>query len=143
MAGPVHSGSRANVKYDAAHPGATAAREQEWLAAEAVDRREAREAANARTRRAVGWMVPPAVLAAAASTVLWWTPGFSATDTEAAIIASAVAALLAVWIIPLANRLAKPLAGSAADDQLLFTAALASAAAAAVHFAVIGMHFAE
>ena len=117
--------------------------EQEWLAADVADRREAQEATKAGMRRAITWVAPPAILAAAASTVLWWTPGFSAAETGAATIASAVAALLAVWVIPLANRLARPLAGSAADDRLLFTAALASAAAAAVHFTVIGMHFAE
>lgn len=143
MAGSVHSGSRAKNEPVVAGKGRTAAVEQEWLAAEVVDRREAEEAAKARKRRAVTWVTPPAVLAAAASTVLWWTPGFSAADTGAAIIASVAAALLAVWIIPLTNRLARPLVGSAADDRLLFTAALASAAAAAVHFSVIGMHFAE
>jgi hypothetical protein len=143
MAGPSHSGSRAKNEPVVAGNGRAAAVEQEWLAAEVVDRREAQEAAKARIRRAVAWVVPPAALAAAASTVLWWTPGFSAANTGAAIIASAVAAALAVWIIPLTNRLARPLAGSAADDRLLFTAALASTAAAAVHFTVIGMHFAE
>ena len=143
MAGPVHSGSRAKNELLAAGNSRAETVEQEWLAAEVVDRREAEEAGKERTRRAVAWVVPPAVLAAATSTILWWTPGFSAAETGAAIIASAVAALLAVWIIPLINRLARPLVGSAADDLLLFTAALASAAAAAVHFTVIGMHFAE
>ncbi|HJQ51294.1 MAG TPA: hypothetical protein VJ838_12345 [Gaiellaceae bacterium] len=143
MAGPVHSGSRAKNEPVATGNGRAAAVEQEWRAAEATDRREAQAAGKARFRRAVTLTAPPAVVAAAASTVLWWTPGFSPTNTGAAIIASAVAALLAVWIIPLTNRLARPLAGSAADDRLLFTAALASASAAAVHFSVIGMHFAE
>lgn len=142
MAGPVHSGSGARNDAVAAGNAKAATIEHEWLAAEAIDRREAEEA-KARIRRAVARLAPPAALAAAASTVLWWTPGFSAVDTRATIIASAVAALLAVWIIPLANRVARPLADSGADDRLLFTAALASTSAAAVHFSVIGMHFAE
>lgn len=142
MAGPVHSGSRAKDESVAASDGA-AAMEQEWFAAEAVDRLEARDATRRERRGAIARAVPPAVLTALASTVLWWTPGFSAANTEAAIIASAVAALLAVWIIPLINRLARPLPRSGADDRLLYAAALASAGAAAVHFAVIGMHFAE
>lgn len=143
MAGPVQSGSRANDGYATADASAVAALEQEWFAAEATDRREARAAARARTRRAVVLLAPPAVLAAAASTVLWWTPGFSAANTGSAIIACAVSALLAVGITPLTNRMATGLAGSGAGDRLLFTAALASAGAAAVHFSVIGMHFAE
>jgi hypothetical protein len=87
--------------------------------------------------------MPAAVVAAVAPTVLWWSPGFSAANTMAAVIASAIAALIAVSIVPLTNRVAMPLAGSGADNPLLFTAALASAGAAAIHFGVIGMHFDE
>ncbi len=143
MAVSGHSASRATREPVAPGGGRAGAVEPEWLAAEAVERLEAEEAAESRARRAVTRATPPAILAAAASTVLWWTPGFSATDTAAAILASTVAALLALWIVPLTNRLARPLAGSAPDDLLLFTAALASAGAAAVHFSVIGMHFDE
>jgi hypothetical protein len=81
---------------------------------------------------------PAAVLAAALPLVLAWTPGFSTSDTVSAVVASAVAAAVAVSIALLADR-----AGSAAGDQLLFTAALASAGAAAIHFSVIRMHFEE
>lgn len=112
--------------------------QQEWREAGAADRTEA-----ARARNRLVLLLPAAVLAAAAPTVLWWTPGFSAADTGAAIIASAIAALAAVSIVPLADRLGRGLAGSGAGDRLLFTAALASAGAAAIHFSVIGMHFHE
>jgi hypothetical protein len=70
--------------------------------------------------------------------VLAWTPGFSTSDTVTATVASAVAAAVVVSIVLLADRV-----GSAAGDQLLFTAALASAGAAAIHFSVIRMHFEE
>jgi hypothetical protein len=117
--------------------------EQEWAEAATADRLEA---TGARQRKGGGLLrvlAPAAVVAAVAPTVLWWTPGFSAANTMAAVIASAVAALIAVSIVPLTNRLAMPLAGSGAGDLLLFTAALASAGAAAIHFMVIGMHFEE
>jgi hypothetical protein len=80
------------------------------------------------------WLLPWAVVAAAAPLVLAWTPGFSTSDTTAAVIAAAVAAALAVVTLPLADR---------GVDGLLFTAALASAGAAAIHFSVIKMHFDE
>jgi hypothetical protein len=116
--------------------------EREWREAAATDRREAvRARLTARSR--IGLLLLAATLAAAASTVLWWTPGFSTDDTKAAIIACAVAALVAVSIVPLANRVGAARDDSGSGDRLLFTAALASAGAAAIHFAVIGMHFDE
>src|SRR5438067_1486281 len=134
MAAPFHSGSRAKTESEVAGGTAAAAAEQEWLEAEALDRREAQKAARAGTRRLLARIVPVAVVAAVVPTVLWWTPGFSPANTEAALIASAVAALVAVSIVPFTNRLAMPLAGSGAGDRLLFLAALASAGAAAIHF---------
>lgn len=94
------------------------------------------------TRR-VRLLVASAAIAAAASSALAWTPGFSRTDTGAAILASAVAALLAIAVIPLAQRLGTVLSGSGAGEPLLFVAALASAGAAAIHFAAIKMHVEE
>lgn len=117
--------------------------EQEWREAAAADRMEATQARRRTRRHRLFILMPPAVAAAAAPLVLPWTPGFSTTNTEAAAIASAVTALLAVSIVPLANRLAVVLADSGAGDRLLFVAALASAGAAAVHFSVIRMHFGE
>jgi hypothetical protein len=117
--------------------------EKEWAEAAAADRLEAAPARQATARSHLRVLIPAAVVAAVAPTVLWWTPGFSAANTLAAVIASAVAALIAVSIVPLTNRLAMPLVGSGAGDRLLFTAALASAGAAAIHFQVIGMHFDE
>ncbi|MFL5959992.1 MAG: hypothetical protein ACJ75G_07000 [Gaiellaceae bacterium] len=83
-------------------------------------------------------LLPTAVLAAAAPLALAWTPGFSTSDTGAAAVAAAVAAALAVSTVPLADR-----ASSVSSDWILFTAALASAGAAAIHFSVIRMHFEE
>jgi hypothetical protein len=80
------------------------------------------------------WLLPWTVVAAAAPLALAWTPGFSTSDTTAAVVAAAVAAVLAVAIVPLTDRV---------GDRLLFTAALASAGAAAIHFSVIKMHFDE
>jgi len=109
--------------------------EQEWAEAATVERLEPGRAQQ-HTRLHV--LAPAAALSAVAPTVLWWTPGFSAANTTAAVLASLVAALIAVSIVPLANRLAIPHA-----NPLLFIAALASAGAAAIHFQVIGMHFDE
>jgi hypothetical protein len=117
--------------------------ELEWAEAATADQLEARRAHQPTARGRLGVLTPAAVLSAVAPTVLWWTPGFSAGHTMAAIFACVVAALIAISIVPLANRLANPPAGSGAGDQLLFTAALASAGAAAIHFLVIGMHFDE
>lgn len=127
----------------AADRGTAAATEQEWLAAEEIDRRETSDAAKSQVGRAVGLVVPMAALSAAASTVLWWTPGFSASDTGTAIVVTAAVALLAVAIVPLTNRAARPIAGASVGDGLLCTAALASVGAAAIHFTVIGMHLEE
>ena len=113
--------------------------EQEWADAARADRLERQSTAASR----LPVLIPAAAVAAVAPTVLWWTPGFSAADTPPAVIASAVAALIAVSIVPLTNRLARTVPASGAEDRLLFTAALASAGAAAIHFLVIGMHFDE
>lgn len=117
--------------------------EQEWAEAAVADRLEAVRGRQDTAVSRLPVLIPAAVVAAAAPTVLWWTPGFSSANTLAAVIASAVAALIAVSIVPLTNRLATTLAGSGAGDCLLFTAALGSAGAAAIHFEVIGMHFSE
>lgn len=117
--------------------------EQEWAESAVAERLEAVPGRQVTAGSRLRVLIPAAVVAAVAPTVLWWTPGFSATNTPAAVIASAVAALIAVSIIPLTNRLAVTLAGSGGGDRLLFTAALASVGAAAIHFQVIGMHFDE
>ena len=129
------SGSWGRTEGDvAAEPAAVRAWDQEWHEAAAADRTGTPQ---------LPLLVSVALVAAAAPLVLPWTPDFSTKDTTAAIIASAVAALLGVSIVPLANRVGAALAGSGAGDRVLFVAALASAGAAAIHFAVIKMHFAE
>jgi hypothetical protein len=117
--------------------------ELEWTEAATAERLEGVPAQQRTLGSRLRVLTPAAVVAAVAPTILWWTPGFSAANTVAAVTASAVAALIAVSIVPFTNRLAVPLAGSGSGDQLLFIAALASAGAAAIHFQVIGMHFSE
>jgi hypothetical protein len=117
--------------------------EQERAEAATADRLQARRAQQPTARGRLRALAPAAVLSAVAPTVLWWTPGFSAANTAAAVLASVVAALIAISIVPLTHRLAIRAVGSGAADALLFTAALASAGAAAIHFLVIGMHFDE
>jgi hypothetical protein len=94
--------------------------------------------ANPAVRDRVLLLVPWSVVAGLSSVLLAWTPGFAASDTGAAVTASAVVAIVAVAIAPLTR-----LVGGVMTDTLLFTAALASAGAAAIHFAVIRMHFDE
>ncbi|HJQ50261.1 MAG TPA: hypothetical protein VJ838_07100 [Gaiellaceae bacterium] len=95
-------------------------------------------------RPAAHWtlLVPWAAVAALLPTLLGWIPGFTASDTTAAVIASAVTAFVAVAIVSLTSFTAKSSSDSA-GDELLFIAALASAGAAAIHFSVIRMHFDE
>ena|SRR5690349_20835163 len=82
-------------------------------------------------------LVPWAVVAALLPTLLAWTPGFTASNAAAAVIASAITAFVAVGIVTLTTL------SDSAGDESLFIAALASAGAAAIHFAVIRMHFDE
>ena len=84
-----------------------------------------------------------AVLAALLPGILPLTPGFSATDTVAAVVAAAVAATVAIAIVPLTRRLARELPRPGARDGIVFSVALFSAGAAAIHFAVAKTHFAE
>ncbi|HJQ50437.1 MAG TPA: hypothetical protein VJ838_07995, partial [Gaiellaceae bacterium] len=95
-------------------------------------------------RPAAQWtrILPWVAVAALLPTLLGWTPGFTASDTAAAVIASAVVAFVAVAIVSLTSFVAKTSSNSA-SDELLYLAALASAGAAAIHFAVIKMHFDE
>ena len=115
--------------------------EEEWREAAETERVEAARARpTARSRLLL--LLPPAVVAATAPMILW-VDARLLHRTEAAIIASAVVALIAVSVVPLANRLGVALPESGSGDRLLFIAALASAGAAAVHFSVIKMHFDE
>jgi hypothetical protein len=89
-------------------------------------------------------MVVPAGLAAALLPAVFpLTPGFSASQTVAAVVAAAVVAAVAIGIVPLTDLLARGIAGAGAGDAFVFAAALLSAAAAAIHFAVAKMHFDE
>src|ERR671934_1289545 len=143
MGGPIHSGSRAKVERTAAEGNAAAALEREWLAADATDRREAEQAGKARVRRAFALVVPVAVVAALLPGIFPLTPAFSAADTLAAVIAAAVTAAVAIGVVGFADRLARGLPRAGAGEALVVAAALFSAGAAAIHFAVAKMHFDE
>ena len=137
-----HSGSRAEGQ-EAGTGGQDQALEQEWLAADAIDRGEAECAARARTRRALVAVVPAAVVAALAPAILPLTPGFSASDRPAAVVAAIVAATLAIGVVALADPLARGVVRVGAGESLVVAAALFSAGAAAIHFAVAKIHFEE
>jgi hypothetical protein len=143
MAAPLHSGSRAKVERAAADGNASARLEQEWLYAEALDRDEAERAATVRRRRALALVVPAGVVAALLPVIFPLTPGFSANDTLAAVIAAAVTAAIAIGIVGLADHVARGLPRAGAGESLVVAAALFSAGAAAIHFAVAKMHFDE
>src|ERR687888_630487 len=87
MAARLRSGSRAQT--ERTPPSAAVALEQEWLAAEAIDRREGEQATNARRRRALVLVAPAVVVAALLPAIFPLTPGFSAADTLAAVFAPA------------------------------------------------------
>jgi hypothetical protein len=84
-----------------------------------------------------------AVLAGLLPAIFPLTPGFSADETVAAVVAAAIAAAAAVGIVPLTHSVAKALPGSGAQQRLLYALALLSVGAAAIHFAVLKTHFAE
>lgn len=116
---------------------------QEWREAAAVDRLEAERDSAVRMRRAVVWLVPAAVLAALLPAIFPLTPGFSAADTLAAVVAAAVTAAVAIAIVPTTALLARRLRNAGSLDALVFTVALMSAGAAAIHLAVAKTHLDE
>jgi hypothetical protein len=143
MSAPLRSGSRVEIERVATSPGASSELEREWQAAEATDRQEAEHAAKARARQKLIMVVPAAVVAALVPAIFPLTPGFSAADTLAAVIAAAVTATVAIGVVPIADRLARALPRAGASESLVVAAALLSAGAAAIHFAVAKMHFDE
>jgi hypothetical protein len=94
-------------------------------------------------RGAVLVVVAAAVLAALLPAIFPLTPGFSTSDPATAAVAAAVTAAVAIAIIPLADQGARRLRRAGAGNTLVFAAALLSAGAAAIHFAVAKMHFDE
>jgi hypothetical protein len=118
--------------------------EREWRDAAAVEREDSAQAvARPLSKGLVVAVVGGAVLAALLPGIFPLTPGFSATDTVAAVVAAAVAATMAIAVVPLAERLARELPRSGARDGTVFAVALFSAGAAAIHLAVAKMHFDE
>jgi hypothetical protein len=136
---PHESGSRVENETGTA-PGRW---EQEWESAAEIDRREAAQSARGGTRAFINLLGLVALAAGGLAGVYPLTPGFSMHDTAAAVLAAAIVAVVSLAVVLLANRAGRGLAHSGADDLLIFTAALASVGAAAIHFAVAKMHFDE
>jgi hypothetical protein len=111
--------------------------EREWRAAVA----EGSEATHERARRRLRgvWVAAAALVAALLPAILPLTPGFSAADTVAAVAAASLTSVVAVGVVPMATYLLR----WTQDDALVLTVALLSAGAAAIHFAVVKMHFDE
>jgi hypothetical protein len=132
----LRSGSRAEAER---FSGAAPTWEREWRSAAAVERVEAARDSSRRVRETAVWLAP-AALAALLPAILPLTPGFSAADTLAAVVAATVTAAVAVGVVPMAALLARRWTKG---DALVLTVALLSAGAAAIHFAVVKMHFDE
>lgn len=118
--------------------------EQEWREAAVIDREDSPRAVERRPATSLVVAVGGgAVLAALLPAIFPLTPGFSATDTVAAVVAAAIVAAVAIAIVPLAARLGRELPRSGVRDGIVFAVALCSAGAAAIHLAVAKMHFDE
>ena len=116
---------------------------QEWSEAGIADHLDTSGADPRASHDRASLLPLPATAAAVAPLLLASVPGSSPAELLAVIVASAMAAFVALSIVPLANRAGAAFEDSGAGDLLLYTAALASAGAAAIHFSVIKMHFDE
>lgn len=114
---------------------------REWADADAVDRAEAEHEASRASR--VILLGALTVAAAGLAAIFPLTPGFSPSNTIAAIAAAAIAAAASLAVVVVTDRVGRGLARSGTGDTLIFTAATASAGAAAIHLAVAKMHFDE
>ena len=139
----VRSGSRAEAEAAARSARPLPAWEREWREARARERLERQRESAKRTRRALIRLVPAAVLGALLPAIFPLTPGFAAADAVAAAVGAAVTAAVAVGIVPLTALVGRERAEGGSRDGLIFTLALLSAGAAAIHFAIAKMHFDE
>lgn len=112
--------------------------EREWREAAA---REALESPPRRSRIVLVALFAGA--AALAAGLFPLTPGFSAADTKAAVIAALVVAALSVAVVAAAALVGRTLPRAGAADVLVFAVALVSAGAGAIHLSVAQMHFDE
>ena len=107
-----------------------------------LDRAEHAREGEQRTR-ALMLLLGGAVVAGLLPAIFPLTPGFSARDTLAAVVAAGIAASAAVGIVPLTQGLATRISRSLRPNRLLYAIALCSAGAAAIHFSVAKTHFEE
>jgi hypothetical protein len=112
--------------------------EREWLEAEGVERAEAVR----RRSPLVLALVATAALALVLPAIFPLAPGYSPHDTLAQIVAAAIAAGVAIAVVPVTGSLSRYRPDSRAR-LLLLGAAMSSAGAAAIHLAVAKMHFEE
>lgn len=126
-----HAGQRRAVSQQAAlHEW-----EQEWQRAAATDALEARPRLLLLVVLTAG--------AALANGLVPLRPGFSGSNSTAAVVAAGLAAAIAMAVVPVGDRFGRGLSGAGAGDRLVYVAALASVVAAAVHLSVAKMHFDE
>src|SRR5207248_1511469 len=117
------SGSRAETQTAGGRTRVAPEWEQEWRAADRVERSELGRASRTRAHRSLIVLAPCAVLAALVPAIYPLTPGFSESDTAAAVVAAVGTATVSIAIVPLANRLARGLPGAGAGDAVVFTLA--------------------
>jgi hypothetical protein len=126
---------------------AATARAREWREAAAVDRDEAARVGHPPTHWiAAGFLLGVAACAAGVAPGIFpLSPGYATSNTTAQVVAAVVASVIAIAVIPLAARVAARLAAAerGLGSLLLYGAALLSAGAAAIHFAVAKGHFDE
>ena len=109
---------------------------REWDEAAAVDRADAAGTRISATH--AFYLVAAAVLAGLLPAILPLSPGYAERNSAAQVVAAAIAAIVGVGVVPLAAVLARRVSRS---DGIRFGAALLSAGAAAIHFAVAKDHF--
>ena len=118
----------------------------EWQQADAIERAEAARA----PRPPVRWVAAGFALGVVASAgavlpaIYPLSPGYSDQDTAASVVAAVLAATAAIAAVPLAAAFATRISaggGRGLGFVVLFAAALLSAGAAAIHFAVAKDHF--
>jgi hypothetical protein len=112
--------------------------EHEWRDAAAVD---LAEAPDRRPRALLGMLVVAAAVVAGLLPALFpLSPGYSMRNTTAQVVAAVIAAAAAVGIVPLAALVVRTVSRR---GLALYSLALLSAGAAAIHFAVAKGHFDE
>jgi hypothetical protein len=115
--------------------------EREWREARSVDQAEMDATARPSLPGAVALLVA-ASGAAVVSSALPFSPGYASRDIAAAVVAAVIAAIAAIAAVPIAAA-AFGRTARRHGSVILYGCGLLSAGAAAIHFAVLKMHFEE